>query len=790
MSRKMIPILLLVFFISAISHSFFASHMGSAQAAESMAVTSAKVTFNPKKKDTFVLKGTTGSLSLTGATSVIFEAGPFNQEIALNAFTKSKEKYTFKAAAGQAGLTNLVLDMAKGQFSAKVQKVFLSGFTNPLPVRLTAATSAGCSMIQFGVNKGKWTFSGTSNPQYGCLIGQTPQATPKGLFVNKATVVTVQVQVPSHPDLNQNSIGLFRVDSNLNILSGPLCGFSDNGSLINGDQTKGDRIFSCFANLQEGTAGKMFLVVGAELGGKMTYSPSFSLDVVTPYTEQQAQQTMTAQESAGQAWQDNLAKYGDTKKARTETVKTVKTMEGVKDAGISSDGVNIWIEFTSGIKGGLLLSQEEEKSAGPVVESIEPSVRRTADIPFYVPPTSCTQKSVTAEGTSSAESVSNCNVLIWDLYASSKEDVDISAFTSNPSMRFRLTIEYSGLTDDPGCQVDSLRDIWQNGTVLIKTEGRRGAVQPLFKTSEIVTLQKLAQEKYMLEVLTGCLVAGHNPYIGETKFYFTPSFISTLEGKFDKRSIVYVESPYSSELASAFLSKGVHTFFGYSGGGMNTWYIANENRNKLFTSMVKDGMNTGEDYAALPILSFGTSLFLKYSSSVQEIAYGNNGCYYLMWEEDDFPAGALNGQIEIQTELTRLQYTVVKPLLSMFVYVTSHVSGKAEAAWKKMKDGAKELAEQTNSILLVDDADFILLGNDSLNPGGGYAPGGWGYFFYKGNIIEVLSFRCFYGGYDTNCGDMRLKGLTLNALSALFIEEKDRAAGVIAKRCGTGGCID
>ena len=140
-----------------------------------------------------------------------------------------------------------------------------------------------------------------------------------------------------------------------------------------------------------------------------------------------------------------------------------------------------------------------------------------------------------------------------------------------------------------------------------------------------------------------------------------------------------------------FSGKGVHTFFGYSGKPDDTW--KNETRKKLFTSMVKDGMDTGEAYAALPSRSEGDSLFLKYSSSVQEIAYGNNGCYHLMWEEGDFPAGALNGQIEIQTELTRLQYTVVKPLLSMFVYITSWVSGKAEAEWKKMKDGAKELAE-------------------------------------------------------------------------------------------------
>ena len=54
----------------------------------------------------------------------------------------------------------------------------------------------------------------------------------------------------------------------------------------------------------------------------------------------------------------------------TETVKAVKALEGVKDAGVSSDGVNIWIEFTSGIKGGLLLSQEEETTARSLVQGV------------------------------------------------------------------------------------------------------------------------------------------------------------------------------------------------------------------------------------------------------------------------------------------------------------------------------------------------------------------------------------------------------------------------------------
>ena len=113
--------------------SFTFTDAESGQASLSMTLTSATVTFDPKKKDKFVLKGTTGSLSLTGAQSVIFEAGSFKQEITLDKFTKSKEKYTFKGATGAAGIASLILDMPKGQFSATVQNIFLTGFTNPSP---------------------------------------------------------------------------------------------------------------------------------------------------------------------------------------------------------------------------------------------------------------------------------------------------------------------------------------------------------------------------------------------------------------------------------------------------------------------------------------------------------------------------------------------------------------------------------------------------------------------------------------------------------------------------------
>ena len=221
-----------------------------------MGVTSASVTFDPIKKDKFILKGTTGGLVLTGATSVIFEAGAFSQEIALTAFTQSKQKYTFKSVAGQAGISALTLDMGKGQFSATIQNVFLPGFTNPLPITLKAGTSSECRMAQFSVKNNKWSFKGSANPQYDCLMTESPRAAARGLFVNQPRDITFSVPVVFSPDLNPNSIELFRVDGSFNILGTSLCNLLDNGNPSNGDQTAGDSTYSCIANVQESTWGR------------------------------------------------------------------------------------------------------------------------------------------------------------------------------------------------------------------------------------------------------------------------------------------------------------------------------------------------------------------------------------------------------------------------------------------------------------------------------------------------------------------------------------------------------
>jgi len=130
---------------------------------------------------------------------------------------------------------------------------------------------------------------------------------------------------------------------------------------------------------------------------------------VTPYTAEQTQETLTAHQQAVEVWQEKLAAYGNNKKAWTETVKAVKLLAGIKDAGVTKDGTMMWLEFTSGIRGGVPLTQEDQGSSAmervvrPVTQSASKEPRRALQAG------GCTK-------------VANKKVLVWDTYAERYED--------------------------------------------------------------------------------------------------------------------------------------------------------------------------------------------------------------------------------------------------------------------------------------------------------------------------------------------------------------------------------
>ena len=125
-------------------------------------VTSATATINPAKASQFRIKGQVRGFSLTAAETVLFEAGIFSEEIPLGSFEQSGQKYTYTGQRGKNGLFVLEIDLAEGTFTATGKNLILSGFTNPLPVKLQAGSFQECSMVRFRVAGTKWTFNSKS----------------------------------------------------------------------------------------------------------------------------------------------------------------------------------------------------------------------------------------------------------------------------------------------------------------------------------------------------------------------------------------------------------------------------------------------------------------------------------------------------------------------------------------------------------------------------------------------------------------------------------------------------
>jgi hypothetical protein len=48
---------------------------------------------------------------------------------------------------GDSGISSLVLDIPKGQFSVRVQNLFLAGSTNPLPISLNIGKALGGQVL-------------------------------------------------------------------------------------------------------------------------------------------------------------------------------------------------------------------------------------------------------------------------------------------------------------------------------------------------------------------------------------------------------------------------------------------------------------------------------------------------------------------------------------------------------------------------------------------------------------------------------------------------------------------
>jgi hypothetical protein len=180
-------------------------------------------------------------------------------------------------------------------------------------------------------------------------------------------------------------------------------------------------------------------------------------------------------------------------------------------------------------------------------------------------------------------------VLIWDAY-----NHQFAPFDEGPQLQALLQNTLCPLFSvtyllDGQATVDSVRTFANYDTIILVTHGAvDGDGQVVFLTYETATFDSILD--HLLDLSLGRISVMGNV------FAIRPSFISGLPGTFD-RGIVYngsCQSSANATLSSAFVSKGVNTYYGYT-KVVNSDF-AQSSANQLFGGLVTDLKTTGEAF--------------------------------------------------------------------------------------------------------------------------------------------------------------------------------------------------
>ena len=636
--------------------------VGADQNTQPMVITSASLRFSSKLGDKFTVNGVVEGLSLSGAQSVVFEADAFSQEIPVDRFVQAGTKHTFTGGKGAPGLSTLVLDATNGKFTATVTNVSLSGFTNPLPVKLTLGQSEKCAVIQLVVKGNTWSFSAAKNPQYPCDITEVPQSSPRAIFVKTPSQFRIEAKVNPNPKLDTSSLTLYAVDQNLGLMSDPICTLLDNGSSANGDSASGDNVYSCLANIRKDAPGVAWLAVRAKLGGTYVFSPSLKLGIVAPLTEQTIQETLDAQDQVTQIWKQKVKRNGNTKKTRTQTAMALKKVKGIKSAKLSKDSFVIYLEFAVGMRGSVMLYPENLPGSGTElpqarekVQSEHPPTLSKGSIEPASPPSEEPLASGTLTTGTTTCRVGNCRAFIYSPFRN-EFDYDTGQKINdllNNSPKEKMDVTF--LKNDE-CTVDALflgMGKGSYGTVVINSHGIVGYDNQIeIMTKEKVTPQSLMNPVILYGMADGALTwTEHDNYkkgISGWFYSFRPKFISDwVRGGF-KNGITLMASckgAANGSMAEAFFGKGMKAYFGMTG---YVWedYLA-DCSDYLFYGLVNEEKNTEVAYADVPHLDgdpdpkhydpdtqfvmMAYPVPLSYDCTKQDLSKYKKGMAGLMW---------------------------------------------------------------------------------------------------------------------------------------------------------------
>ena len=196
-----------------------------------------------------------------------------------------------------------------------------------------------------------------------------PVATPQGLFVGEATVLSVSATLSVREEWTLDELRAYRVSAAGDSLE-RLGSLADDGDLLAGDEIAGDgRYGGRLAALSVGSAQTLYLRLLARASGSMggeaqLWSAILPLPVAAPIGQGELDALFALLDEAEADWADLVAGGSSDAAAKAQVAAWLAVQSGIAEAFVSPDGNSLWARLATGLNAGVFLPRWTD---GPVL---------------------------------------------------------------------------------------------------------------------------------------------------------------------------------------------------------------------------------------------------------------------------------------------------------------------------------------------------------------------------------------------------------------------------------------
>ncbi len=453
--------------------------------------------------------------------------------------------------------------------------------------------------------------SGPSDPPPAAItqIG-TLSVTPGAVIVSQNVEAIVNLVIDPGVQVADSSVTLYKADAAGN--AGQLITMLyDDGVLSNGDEIKGDNVFSAKIDINEANAGAIdFIAMAVVINAQNKQLPS-KKSTVTVYSNLTAQEyneiVNTQSQGADQLNTYIAGNVGNLDQAVTQLAGWLDTQAAVES--VEQSGSSVMIKYSNGMYGAINVAVEEASgTTRGSASTIEKKRKQSKAVPvsrqtrgdYY---SSAKKRVIQKASDLDPKLIGNRNVMIYAPYeaafAPHNEGSRIVSILNGSGFEFE--IDYY---TNQNATVSVLKNLTNYGLVVLATHGSAGKA---FYTGEIVDTNSTEyQNSYKALIKSNKLFIALNMVIaqnGDEKtranvYGVRGSFISDLAGSFPNSVILNnsCESTKSNELSNAFIGKGAKTYYGYDKIVSSSFCVLNADT--LIKRLAKDLKTTGESFMA------------------------------------------------------------------------------------------------------------------------------------------------------------------------------------------------